>query len=49
MDFHNNAFGRRLLVEDVALEALAMLVREDPNIIRHPDEVASFGKERLLR
>jgi hypothetical protein len=49
MDFHNNAIGRRLLAEGVALEALPRLIRKDPNIIRHPNEVDSFGKERLLR
>jgi len=49
MDFHNNAVGRRLSAEGVTLEALPRRVRTDPDIIRHPDEVASFGEERLQR
>ena len=49
MDFHNNAIGRRLYAEGLALEALAQQVRETPDIIRNPDEVDSFGEERLLR
>jgi hypothetical protein len=49
MDFHNNAVGRRLSIEGVTLDALPRRVRIDSDIIRHPDEVASFGEERLLR
>jgi hypothetical protein len=49
MDFHNNAVGRRLSAEGVTLDALPRRVRNDADIIRHPDEVASFGEERLLR
>ena len=49
MDFHNNAIGRRLFAEEVGLGALPRRVREDPDIIRHPDEVPEFGEERLLR
>ena len=49
MDFHNNAIGRRLVADGFVLAALPQLVREDPDIIRHPDEVDGFGKHRLLR
>jgi hypothetical protein len=49
MDFHNNAIGRKLFADRIALAALPRLVREDPTIIRHPDEVAGFDEERLLR
>ena len=49
MDYHNNAMGRKLFAEGVALAALPSQVREHPNIIRHPDEVKSFGESRLLR
>jgi len=49
MDFHNNAIGRRFVAENVPLAALPQLVRSDPDIIRHPDEVKSFGEDRLLR
>lgn len=33
----------------VPLTALPQLVRSDPDVIRHPDEVESFGEDRLLR
>ena len=49
MDYHNNAIGRRLVAEGVALSALPQRVREDPDIIRHPDKVDEFGESRLLR
>ena len=49
MDFHNNAVGRRLVADGVAFAALPRRVREDPDIIRHPDEVDGFGESRLLR
>jgi hypothetical protein len=49
MDFHNNAIGRKLSAEGVELASLPERVRDDPNIIRHPDEVDTFGEERLLR
>lgn len=49
MDFHNNAVGRRLVAENVPLAAVPERVRSDPDIIRHPDEVARFGAQRLLR
>lgn len=49
MDLHNNAIGRRLAAEGVALRDLPQRVREDADIIRHPDEVGSFREERLLR
>lgn len=49
MDFHNNAIGRRLVADDVPFSALPDRVRADPDIIRHPDEVARFGADRLLR
>lgn len=49
MDFHNNAIGRRLFADGVAIDTIAQRVRKDPDIIRHPDEVVAFGEERLLR
>ena len=49
MDYHNNAMGRKLFAQGVALVALPRQVREHPDIIRHPDEVKSFGQSRLLR
>ena len=49
MDYHNNAIGRRLVADGVALAALPRRVREDPDIIRHPDKVDGFGAHRLLR
>ncbi len=49
MDFHNNAMGRQLFENHIALAALPGRVREDPQIIRHPDEVERFGQGRLLR
>jgi len=49
MDFHNNAIGRKLFAEGVVIDTLVQRVRKDPDIIRHPDEVDSFGEERLLR
>jgi hypothetical protein len=49
MDFHNNAIGRRFVAENVPLDALPVRVRSDPDVIRHPDEVEQFGKDRLLR
>jgi hypothetical protein len=49
MDYHNNAIGRRLFADRVAIETIAQRVRKDPDIIRHPDEVALFGEKRLLR
>ena len=49
MDFHNNAIGRKLFAAGVALETLAQQVRENPDVIRHPDEVYAFGEQRLLR
>lgn len=49
MDYHNNAIGRRLFAEGAAIDTLAQRMRKDPDIIRHPDEVDSFGEERLLR
>ncbi len=48
MDFHNNAIGRRLFVEGETLDALPLRVRQDPDIIRHPNYVKSFGEHRLL-
>ncbi len=49
MDYHNNAIGRKLFAEGKTIDALAEQVRENPDIIRHPDEVESFGEERLFR
>ncbi len=49
MDFHNNAMGRRLYENQVTLAALPRRVREDPLIIRHPDEVDRFSAGQLLR
>ena len=49
MDFHNNAIGRRFAAASIPLEALPDRVRLDGDVIRHPDEVGSFGKDRLLR
>ncbi|NCA71436.1 MAG: hypothetical protein EOM91_15350 [Sphingobacteriia bacterium] len=49
MDFHNNAIGRQLSATSVTLEEIPRYAREDPRIIRHPDEVARIGEERLLR
>jgi hypothetical protein len=49
MDFHNNAVGRRLVSENVALADLPHRVRLDRDVIRHPDEVEHFGEGRLLR
>lgn len=49
MDFHNNAMGRRLFEKQVTLAALPRRVREDPLIIRHPDEVDRFSAGQLLR
>jgi hypothetical protein len=49
MDFHNNAIGRRLVADDVPFSALPDRVRADRDVIRHPDEVARFGADRLLR
>jgi hypothetical protein len=49
MDFHNNAIGRRLFADSVALAALPDRVRSDPDVIRNPDEVGHFGADRLLR
>lgn len=49
MDYHNNAMGRKLFAEGVPLAALPRQIREHPDIIRHPDEVKSFGPSRLLR
>jgi hypothetical protein len=49
MDFHNNAIGRKLFAAGVALETLAQQVRENPDMIRHPDQVDEFGEQRLLR
>jgi hypothetical protein len=49
MDFHNNAIGRRLSADGVDLASLPQRVREDPDIIRHPDEVEAFGQDRLMR
>jgi hypothetical protein len=49
MDFQDNAIGRRFAAENVPLDALPDRVRSDRDVIRHPDEVARFGKDRLLR
>jgi hypothetical protein len=49
MDFHNNAIGRRFVSENVPLADLPHRVRSDPDVIRHPEEVALFGEDRLLR
>jgi hypothetical protein len=49
MDFHNNAIGRRLFAEGEKLEALPQRVRQDPDIIRYPGDVKSFGEQLLLR
>ncbi|WP_200389205.1 DUF6973 domain-containing protein [Thiocapsa imhoffii] len=49
MDFHNNAVGRHFAAAQIPFGSLPMRVREDPEIIRHPDEVAHFGADRLLR
>jgi hypothetical protein len=49
MDFHNNAIGRKLYADGIVPAALPRRIREDPGIIRHPDEVDSFGEDRLLR
>ena len=49
MDYHNNAIGRRLFADGVAIDTLAERVRKDPDIIRHPDEVDTFAEDRLLR
>ena len=49
MDFHNNAVGRKLYADGIVPAALPRRIREDPEIIRHPDEVDSFGEKRLLR
>ena len=49
MDYHNNAMGRKLFAKGVALAALPLQIREHSNIIRHPNEVQSFGPSRLLR
>ena len=48
MDIHNNAMGRRLFAEGTTLDALPRLVREHPEIIRHPNEVKSFATARRL-
>ena len=49
MDFHNNAIGRRYFEQGVTFAQIPRRVREDPDVIRHPDEVAAFSEERLLR
>lgn len=49
MDFHNNAMGRRLFENQLTLAALPRRVREDPLIIRHPDEVDRLSAWQLLR
>jgi hypothetical protein len=49
MDYHNNAVGRQLVADRVALGALAERVRSDPRIIRHPDEVDGRNPNQLLR
>jgi hypothetical protein len=49
MDFHNNAIGRRLFAKGEKLEALPQRVRQDPEIIRHPDQVEAFTEQRLFR
>jgi len=47
MDFHNNAVGRRFASDGTPLADLPRLVRSHPDVIRHPDEVASHTE--LLR
>jgi hypothetical protein len=49
MDYHNNAVGRQLVADRVALATLPARVRSDPSIIRHPDEVERFATDQLLR
>jgi hypothetical protein len=49
MDYHNNAVGRQLVADRVALGTLAERVRSDPRIIRHPDEVDGRNPDQLLR
>jgi len=49
MDLHNNAIGRRLFAKGIALHEIPQYVREDPLIIRHPDEVDSFEVQHLIR
>jgi hypothetical protein len=39
MDYHNNALGRQLVEAGVEEDALFTLVRDDPQVIRAPDEV----------
>ncbi len=48
MDFHNNAVGRKLFTKGVDEASLPRIIREDPNVIRHPNEVPSLA-DRLLR
>jgi len=47
MDYHNNAVGRRLASTGTSLTDLPDLVRSDPDVIRHPDEVET--RSELLR
>ena len=47
MDFHNNAIGRQFAGNGTPLADLPRLVRFHPDVIRHPDEVAS--RTELLR
>ena len=46
MDFHNNAVGRQFAAARIPSGSLTMRVRKDPEITRHPDEVAHFGADR---
>ena len=49
MDFHNNAVGRRLVADGTRATALPEIVRTAPFVIRHPDQVQSFGEGNLAR
>jgi len=46
MDVQNNAMGRLLFAEGETLNALPRLVREHPDIIRHPGRVNPFAESR---
>jgi hypothetical protein len=48
MDFLNNAMGRKLFICGVDEASLPRIIREDSNVIRHPNEAPTFG-DRLLR
>lgn len=44
MDYHNNAMGREFAGANRRLTDLERLVRSHPDVLRHPDEVASRSK-----